>query len=248
MSRLLHLYPAAWRDRYEAELVDMLRERPVGVTGSVDIVHGAIDAHLHPELTGGAPHTWTHRLPGLIATTAGLIWSWYLIRIFLAAPDQEWGSAIGIAVVLMFLAVPGDYMTAYARRIAITLTAIVVAIILARMLPWSIGDGFLNISAGIGAYLMVGAGMLTLAALRAGIGTGFRWLLIAGGLLVPITIAIPVMGGFGPNDPGGLAAMVVASLPYGIAWAIVGLRMTFRGSVTIHDAPTPEPTMEVSAA
>ena len=248
MSRLLRLYPAAWRDRYEAELVGTLQERPVGLTGSVDIVLGAIDAHLHPELIGAAPHAWTHRLPGLIATTAGLIWSWYLIRILVAAPGEEWGSAIGIAVLLMLVAVPGDYMTAYARRIALILTAIAVATILARVLPWSIGDGLLNISFGVVAYLMVGAGVLTLAALRAGIGAGVRWLLIAGGLLVPITVAIPVMGGFGPNDPGGVPAMVVGILPYGIAWAIVGLRMTFRGAVTIHDTPATEPTAEVAAA
>jgi hypothetical protein len=45
-----------------------------------------------------------------------------------------------------------------------------------------------------------------------------------------------------------MPAMVVAILPYGIAWAIIGLRMTVRGSVTIHDAPTIEPTPEVAAA
>jgi hypothetical protein len=32
-------------------------------------MHAAIDAHLHPELIGGVPHAWTHRLPGLIAMT-----------------------------------------------------------------------------------------------------------------------------------------------------------------------------------
>jgi hypothetical protein len=121
--------------------------------------------------------------------------------------------------------------------------------LLAGLQPLSvIGDGMLNFALGAVAALLLSGGMLTLAALRAGIGSSVRWLLIAGGLLVPVTVAIAVMGGFGPTDPGGAPAMVVAILPYGIAWTIVGLRMTVRGSETIHDAPTFEPTSEVAAA
>ena len=72
-------------------------------------------------------------------------------------------------------------------------------------------------------------------------------LLIAGSLLVPIAVAIPVMGGFGPTDPGGAPAMVVAILPYGIAWTLIGLRMTLRGSATIHDAQSSPRAAEVPA-
>jgi hypothetical protein len=248
MSRLLRLYPAAWRERYEAEFLGTLQEGPVGLTGSVDIVHGAIDAHLHPELIGGAPHVWTHRLPGMLATAAGLIWSWYYLRIVLAAP-AEWGYDAIIAMLLMLFAVTGDYVAPYARRIGLTVSVLIAATLLAGVQPLSvIGGGMLNFAFGAAAALLLSGGMLTLAAVRAGIGAGGRWLLIVGGLLVPVTIAIFVMGGFGPTDPGGAPAMVVAILPYGIAWAIIGLRMTLRGSVTIHDVPTIEPTSEVAAA
>lgn len=248
MSRLLRLYPAAWRERYEAEFIGTLQERPVGLAGSVDIVHGAIDAHLHPELIGGVPHVWTHRLPGLLATAAGLIWSWYYLRIVLAAPE-EWGYGVLIAMLLMLFAVLGDYVAPYARRIGLTVSVLIAAALLAGVQPLNvIGGGMLNFAFGAAAALLLAGGMLTLAALRAGIGAGLRWLLIAGGLLVPVIVAIPIMGGFGPTDPGGAPAMVVAILPYGIAWAIIGLRMTLRGSVTINDAPTTEPTSEVAAA
>ena len=247
MSRLLRLYPAAWRDRYEAEFVGTLQERPVGLTGSADIVRGAIDAHLHPELIGGTAHVWTHRLPGLLATAAGLIWSWYYLRIVLATPE-EWGYGVLLAMLLMLVTVMGDYVAPYARRIGLTGSALVAAALLAGVQPLNvIGGGMLNVVLGAVAALLLAGGMLTLAALRAGIGAGVRWLLIAGGLLVPVAVAIPVMGGFGPTDPGGAPAMVVAMLPYGIAWTLLGLRMTLRGSVTIHEDPSIPRVIEVPA-
>ena len=247
MSRLLRLYPAAWRERYEAEFIGTLQEWPAGLTGSVDIVHGAIDAHLHPELIGGAPHVWTHRLPGLLATAAGLIWSSYYLRIVVAAPE-DWGYGVLFAMLLMLLAVLGDYTGSYARRIGLTVSAVIAAALLAGVQPLSVlGDGMLGFALGAAAALLVSGGMLTLAAIRAGIGAGVRWLLIAGGLLVPVTMAIAVMGGFGPADPGGVPAMVVAIVPYGIAWTIIGLRMTLRGSATIHDAPPSPRVSEVPA-
>ena len=247
MSRLLRLYPAAWRERYEPELLGLLHDRPVRLRGAVDVVFGALDAHLHPELIGGTRQPWTHRLPGLLAMTAGLIWSWYYLRIVLAAPE-EWGYGVLIAMLLMLFAVLGDYMASHARRIGLTLSAVIGAFVLAGVEPLGvIGDGMLSFALGATAALLLSGGMLTLAALRAGIGAGVRWLLIVGGLLVPLTVAIPVMGGFGPTDPGGAPAMVVAILPYGIAWAIVGVRMTIRGSETIHGARSSPRATEVPA-
>ena len=247
MSKLVRMFPAAWRDRYEAEFVGTLQERPIALAGSVDIVRGAVDAHLHPELIGGEPHLWTHRLPGLLATAAGLIWSWYYLRIVLAAPE-EWGYGVMIAMALMLFAVLGDYMASYVRQIGLAVILLIATIVLAGLQPLRvIGDGMLSFALGAAAALLLSGGMLTLAAVRAGIGARVRWLLIVAGLVVPAIVAIPVMGGFGPTDRGGVAAMVVAILPYGIVWAIIGLRMTFRGSATIHDAPPTESTTEVLA-
>ena len=52
MSRLVALYPRAWRDRYEAEYLALLADRRPDPRASLDIVRGAIDARLHPQLTG----------------------------------------------------------------------------------------------------------------------------------------------------------------------------------------------------
>lgn len=238
MSRLLRLYPAAWRRRYGTEFLGLLAERPIGPRGVTDLVLGAVDAHLHPELVGSERQPWTHRLPGLLAMAAGLIWSWFWAHVFLARPNEEWGDSVGIAVLLMVVAVPGDYLAAYGRRIGITIAVIVLALLLGRALPWGLADGLLNQVAGVVASLLVATGALTLIAIRAGIGRGLRWLLLALTVLVPAIIAIPILGGFGMGDAGGKTAMLIALLPYGLTWLLLGLRMTIRGSATIHDTPT----------
>lgn len=50
MSTLVRLYPRAWRERYGAELDDLLANRAVGFAGGIDLIRGALDAHRHPEL------------------------------------------------------------------------------------------------------------------------------------------------------------------------------------------------------
>ena len=48
MTRLIGLYPRAWRTRYEDEFLALLSDRPPDVLDRLDIVRGAIDARLHP--------------------------------------------------------------------------------------------------------------------------------------------------------------------------------------------------------
>jgi hypothetical protein len=50
MTRLLRLYPPAWRERYGAELASILEAQPPTLGDRLDLVRGAFDAHLHPEL------------------------------------------------------------------------------------------------------------------------------------------------------------------------------------------------------
>lgn len=52
MTPLLRLYPATWRRRYGAEFESLLAERPPSLADRIDIVRGAIDAHLRPQLPG----------------------------------------------------------------------------------------------------------------------------------------------------------------------------------------------------
>jgi hypothetical protein len=50
VSGLLRLYPRPWRERYGEEFEDLLAQRPPSVRHKLDIVRGALDAHLHPQL------------------------------------------------------------------------------------------------------------------------------------------------------------------------------------------------------
>jgi hypothetical protein len=50
---LLRLYPQRWRQRYEEEVGALLDDGPLHVGTVFDLLLGAFDAHLHPEL--GAP-------------------------------------------------------------------------------------------------------------------------------------------------------------------------------------------------
>ncbi len=52
MSHLLRLYPRPWRERYGDEFLALISDRPPSLDDRVDIVRGAIDARLHPQLTG----------------------------------------------------------------------------------------------------------------------------------------------------------------------------------------------------
>jgi len=50
VKRLLALYPKRWTERYGAELAAFIEGRPASVALALDLLRGAMDAHLHPEL------------------------------------------------------------------------------------------------------------------------------------------------------------------------------------------------------
>ncbi len=45
---LLCLYPRVWRARYEEEMLVVLASRPLSLFEGIDVIRGALDAHLHP--------------------------------------------------------------------------------------------------------------------------------------------------------------------------------------------------------
>ncbi len=54
MTWLLRLYPSPWRRRYGGEVADMLADRRFSLRIAVDLIAGAIDVWLHPDVTMAA--------------------------------------------------------------------------------------------------------------------------------------------------------------------------------------------------
>ena len=54
-GRFVAFYPRAWRERYGDELEDVLERDPPGARARIDLVRGAVDAHLHPAARSPLP-------------------------------------------------------------------------------------------------------------------------------------------------------------------------------------------------
>jgi hypothetical protein len=70
-SRLVALYPAAWRARYGDEFAELLAAQPLTLRLVANVVVGAVDAHLHrapAAAAGGHGGTMTSRLMARCAT------------------------------------------------------------------------------------------------------------------------------------------------------------------------------------
>ena len=62
VPRLLHLYPHAWRDRYGAEVTAVLAAHRVTYWTVVDVLLGALDAHIHRDLLPRRLTSMAHRI------------------------------------------------------------------------------------------------------------------------------------------------------------------------------------------
>lgn len=79
-SWLLRLYPRRWRIRYEDEFLAMLELRNGSLLDLIDIVHGAVDAHHHPQVPDTAQTTF-EGIPPMLQThrrTAILVFCAYI--------------------------------------------------------------------------------------------------------------------------------------------------------------------------
>ena len=241
MSRLVQLYPRAWRERYEDEFLRLIEDRPPSLTGQLDIIRGALDARMHPQVVGdeAEPMPWTHRLPGLLALSAGLSLCLAVLGIsFGSGPD--WGAAesfVGAAVMLMLVSLPGDYLGLQRPRLVVAIGVFAGSIVAANLLGWGAPAALF----GSLAALVAVCGILATAALRAGIGPRGRWLTVAVGVLIPLFLVAVVT--LVRETTGTTLVDVAASttalfgLPYGLVWLLLGVRMTVRGSATIVDPP-----------
>jgi hypothetical protein len=140
-ARWLRLYPRDWRDRYAEELAAVIDARPIDWRVRLDLVRGAIDAHLHPRtppsigilapfvaggawITAGAatliepvPPDW----PGYLVWTLplGLIGAIAALRILLAAGRRSGLRAPAATGAAVLIAVAGHVIWIVALAIAL---------------------------------------------------------------------------------------------------------------------------------
>jgi hypothetical protein len=92
-TRLLRLYPAAWRARYGTEFTELLLARPPSARDRLDILRGAVDARLNPQLIEEpvlrVPSA-ADRLLALAGVATGALFTVWAAIIALASP--RWGS------------------------------------------------------------------------------------------------------------------------------------------------------------
>jgi hypothetical protein len=229
LSALIRLYPAAWRARYGSEFEVLLAERAPSLRDRFDIVLGAIDARLSPQVD--SPDSvrrprMTDRLAGGAAIAGGLIWSVTYLVGWLIEAEGDLSLPILAAVGLMLLSLPGTYLVAYARPVVLGVAAFVVSlgVIVAQLLPW---DVILLVPV-VGILGTIGPGALALAAARAGMSARDRWRLLLMTMPWPFIGLFATATGFVPTMVP--VPLVIASvLPLGIAWILIGARIAAGG-------------------
>ncbi len=90
MKGLLRLYPAVWRERYEAEVAQLLDDSSSGLRDVPGLLRGAYEARRHPGRLGlptGGIRAWFSRVhvAGLLAITGGAFWFGTYVALWIAA-------------------------------------------------------------------------------------------------------------------------------------------------------------------
>ena len=63
---LVRAYPRSWRERYGDEVLAWVEEGGLGPARALDLLRGALDARLHPELVGEGSTRMVERLRGAV--------------------------------------------------------------------------------------------------------------------------------------------------------------------------------------
>ncbi len=115
---LLRLYPRRWRARYGEELTGMFASTPLSLSLAIDLIAGAIDARMHPELVAAsAPQDGTLMdlhikkvwLPG--AASCLLFFGFYWILILLPFDKNRFQFISIPYLVLPFVGALGAYLS-----------------------------------------------------------------------------------------------------------------------------------------
>jgi hypothetical protein len=213
MSRLLRLYPRAWRERYGDEFVELIREKPPTSLDTFDVIRGALDAWLHPQIVGQTPSrapagARLARLARAGAIAGGALWiaGGLAMNSLPIDPDLGYKNAdiamlviVAAMVVTALAALATASVPAASRYAGIAALAILLGAVLTAM-PWPV------LIIGFFGYILATAAFGVILALWAGRAVG--------GLLA---IAALLLSNMNTEDERALL-----TIPIGLAWIAVG--------------------------
>lgn len=212
MKRILRLYPAGWRERYGQEMESILEERAVGPFEMVDLLLGALDAHLHLRGLGNRSEhrkgiTMSLRTAGIAAIAGGTLWglSWLMMAAneFLGGGDE----------------VPLAIFTVLAASVALLVALAGLSSFQARKNPRVVWASF--VAGAIGLVAIIGAWPLMMVTESA------YYLFIVGIVAFPLgSIAFGIV----TYRTNALSRMAAAALVIGGVVQFIGMVVLFNGA------------------
>lgn len=206
-SRLLRLYPASWRARYGDEMLAVLDARPPGPRERLDLVRGALDAHLHPDrpswlpayasLAGGA--MWTSGALVVLGQAAPPDWPGYVVDMLPTA--LAGATALLLAIVGAWLRL-GDTASPFAR-VALDLAV-------AGHVAWLVAIGAAILALDYGATTAIAGTAAAIGTFLVGIALSRAGDWPIAGLLIVAPVALLL--------PWGAPAWIA----FGITWTAIG--------------------------
>jgi hypothetical protein len=210
---LVRLYPRSWRALHEDELVDILEQEPPSMSLALDVVRGALDAHLHRD----GPIAW----PAYAAVLGGSVWVvlGVLTASELAPPDWP-GYTLDLvplailAAASLLLAVGGLWLRVGDGASTGATFAMVLAIVghaawLVALLATAAGVDYTAAVVLATTVAILGNLLVAASIFRAGARTSAA--VLAGcslALLAPVATEVPV---------------ALSWLVYGLGWSAIGL-------------------------
>jgi hypothetical protein len=223
---LLRLYPVVWRARYGEEFAELLAARPPGLRDRLDILRGAVDARIHPQLdpnATGESHLGHDRSIGAMLVAAGILLTMWAGFGVLQMPRWESGDPV---------ASPELLSVSYTSGMLGAFVLLVALVVLAFRYDWSIGSAgaVAALITGVGIFLAaLGGGVLALVMLAGGavvlawrmrgrlLGTVTAIALALGSTVVAAAFIVFAAGG------GQDTRILSAVLAFGPMWILVGL-------------------------
>ncbi len=217
---LLRLYPRAWRDRYEAEVLAVLEEAHLGRRARLDLARGALDARLHAAsrwpaaaalLSGGlwtiagvvvvgqpAPPDWPGYLIDILPLTIVAVVTGLVAIIGCWARQSDRGGRLGAAGAVLAVVGHVGWALALLAALAQTGSSLIIVGCQAVALTGCVLVGLLLVRS---EDLPIGAAILASAAMFFGwpaawLGFGLAWTIVGVLLLARPEPSVPRSPGF----------------------------------------------------